>query len=521
MIFNSLLFCKMLRFFKRLSSTHKSFNPKPIKQPFWETESSTRLLIVGASLILIPAFWTLTEEYKVSPKESHYKHVLQHTHDAVESILDTADSDSKPKSESSQTNSQPISTSISSKLKSYHATYLLIGAGTASISALSVLKETPPDASILVISNDINCPYPKPPLSKDAWDSPENIDLIKYSTNLEVASLDTLGNSKSQILFGTVTSIDVGNNTVQLDSGLIVSFDKLLVATGSSPLKHPLFKNTFNTMTDFKQLASIGKSQKIILFGGGFLGTELSQAIKKAGYSVSLMVEEGCLDTILPQYLSLYLTEKIISEGIDIIPNSTLIKSVTESDNNVSIDLLDGRTISGDKAISCIGTSPNIDLAKHNLEIDSNTYGILVNSQLSATKNIFAAGDVASFYDLSSGTRKRIDHYANAVSSGKIAGLNMAGGDYSYSHTAKWWSFGPGMSFEGVGNVKRGMKTIGVFDETGGFEKGVVYYLSDDDILEGIIIWNIPGQLDVATRLVEKRKKVDDVASLTRNFKFY
>jgi programmed cell death 8 (apoptosis-inducing factor) len=92
-----------------------------------------------------------------------------------------------------------------------------------------------------------------------------------------------------------------------------------------------------------------------------------------------------------------------------------------------------------DHVVIATGVEPNVDVAvSGGLEIDGKVGGIVVNSELNAVSNIWAAGDVCSFHDITLG-RRRVEHFDHAVRSGYAAGENMTGAHKPYKHQSMFW----------------------------------------------------------------------------------
>jgi programmed cell death 8 (apoptosis-inducing factor) len=123
-----------------------------------------------------------------------------------------------------------------------------------------------------------------------------------------------------------------------------------------------------------------------------------------------------------------------------------------------------GRTFTSDYVLVAVGLQPNIELAQAaGLEIDPIKGGVLVNAELEARRDVFVAGDVASFFDMSLG-RRRDEHHDHAAVSGRLAGENMAGARRPYTHQSMFWSdLGPNVGYEAIGIIDSALPTVGVW----------------------------------------------------------
>jgi programmed cell death 8 (apoptosis-inducing factor) len=191
--------------------------------------------------------------------------------------------------------------------------------------------------------------------------------------------------------------------------------------------------------------------------------------------------------------------------------------------------------IEGDHVVVSVGIRPNNQLAvAAELEIDPKNGGIMVNQELQASRsNIYASGDVASYYDPVLG-RRRVEHYDHAVMSGKFAARNMTGGKMPYLHQPFFWSdlgsVGYEVNFLGifltiilqaVGNVDANLRTVSVWEKPQNstenpseFKKGIVYYLNADNRVVGAIMWNLFGKVDDVSAVIRRARVVKDDGEL-------
>nr|XP_033497661.1 apoptosis-inducing factor 1, mitochondrial isoform X9 [Epinephelus lanceolatus] len=378
-----------------------------------------------------------------------------------------------------------------------HAPYLLIGGGTASFAAARSIRARDPGAKVLIVTDEPDPPYMRPPLSKELWfsDDPSVTETLRFkqwngkersiyfqppSFYISTEELDSAENGGVAVLSGKkVVHMDVRGNKVKLDDDTEISYDKCLIATGGVPRNlqvieragEEVMKRTtlFRKIEDFKSLDKVSRNIKsITIVGGGFLGSELACALGRRSTESGLEViqmfpEKGNMGKVLPEYLSNWTTEKVKREGVKII-SEALVKAVVCKDDKLEIQLKDGRLVKTDHIVAAVGLEPNVDLAKSaGLEVDSDFGGFRVNAELQARSNIWVAGDAACFYDIRLG-RRRVEHHDHAVVSGRLAGENMTGASKPYWHQSMFWSdLGPDVGYEAIGIVDSSLPTVGVF----------------------------------------------------------
>uniref|UniRef100_A0A8C1X9L6 Apoptosis-inducing factor 1, mitochondrial n=1 Tax=Cyprinus carpio TaxID=7962 RepID=A0A8C1X9L6_CYPCA len=378
-----------------------------------------------------------------------------------------------------------------------HAPYLLIGGGTASFAAARSIRARDPGARVLIVTEESELPYMRPPLSKELWfsDDPKATETLSFkqwngkersiyfqppSFYVSPTDLAKVENGGVAVLTGRkVVHMDVRENKVKLSDGAEISYEKCLIATGGVPRNlqvidragEEVMKRTtlFRKIEDFRSLEKISREVKsITIIGGGFLGSELACALGRRSTDLGLEViqmfpEKGNMGKVLPEYLSNWTTEKVRKEGVSVITDA-VVKNVSYKNDKLEIKLKDGRLIETDHVVAAVGLEPSVELAKSaGLEVDSDFGGYRVNAELQARSNIWVAGDAACFYDIKLG-RRRVEHHDHAVVSGRLAGENMTGASKPYWHQSMFWSdLGPDVGYEAIGIVDSSLPTVGVF----------------------------------------------------------
>lgn len=340
--------------------------------------------------------------------------------------------------------------------------YLLVGGGTASFAAFRAIKSHDPKAKVLVVSNELEMPYMRPPLSKEIWleaNEPQRRLTFRQWNGVErsifyepddfytdAKDLTEAPNGGVTVVRGyRVQRISVDQRKAVLDDGTEIQYGKLLLATGSVPKRLEIFEqasegvrqrvSTFKTVADFEGLAEkLPKMKSIAVVGGGFLGSEMSCALAKYGGGVKgaplqvhqVFREQGSMGKVLPKYLSDWTTERVKEEGVT-VHNACSVVKVEAVEKQVKLSLSDGSAVVVDHVIVAVGSEPNTELAEESkLETDGKMGGYIVNAELLARNNVYVAGDASNFYDPHLG-RRRVEHHDHAVVSGRLAGENMVG----------------------------------------------------------------------------------------------
>jgi 3-phenylpropionate/trans-cinnamate dioxygenase ferredoxin reductase component len=337
-------------------------------------------------------------------------------------------------------------------MNNLHVKYLLVGGGLASSCAAQAVREIDHEGSVLLVAQEVNRPYHRPPLSKEF--------LRRQKSRRDTYTHEPGWFEQNHIELRTgrsVAHLDVSRMAATLSTGEDVSFDKLLIATGASPspLKIPgaQLPNLFylRTIDDAELLHhAIDKALRegrphpagrgrVAVIGGGVLGVELAASFNQLGLAVDLVLGhhhpwDKFAGENTGRFLSLYLEKR----GITLHPNSRPQR--LEGDGRVQrVVLPDGRTVPCDFAVAATGAIPNKDLV-HNTPIAA-ARAILTDAHCQTNvPGIYAAGDCAAVLDPLFAKHRVLDHWDNAQVTGRLAGRNMAGANETYDTVNNFFS---------------------------------------------------------------------------------
>ena len=338
--------------------------------------------------------------------------------------------------------------------------FLLLGGGLASATAAETLRAAGAEGSIAILCAETTLPYHRPPLSKGfLLDSPDQTKILihdeAFYRDREIGiHLATRG-----------FRVDADSRTVETDRGHF-RFGKLLIASGASvnryacPGAQLAGIHYLRTVNDALSLyESISQARRAVVKGASFLGMELAAALATRGVATTLIAKEHLLYEKLrspevSEFFSKYFRERgvelIFGEGIKEFSGTTQVEGVvTRSGKIVPCDIV---------AIG-IGVHPEIGfLANSGIDVDD---GILVNQHLETNRpGIYAAGDVANFYDPIARTRYRAEHWDNAVKQGRIAAWNMLGERQSWRTVSYFFSDVFDLTFNVAGSTEESEERI-------------------------------------------------------------
>lgn len=373
-----------------------------------------------------------------------------------------------------------------------HYPYVIVGGGMTADAAARAIRESDTTGGIGLISAEPHPPYARPPLSKGLWKGDPEATIWKGT---ETAGVDLR-------LGRRVAAIDTKGKTVTDEQGDTVTYDKLLLATGGTPRRLPLDTEQiiyFRTYDDYRRLRALANERlRFAVLGGGFIGSEIAAALKTAGRNVVMLVpEEGISARVFPADLSRFLASYYREQGVEVLTGQGLA-GLTPRAGTVIVKTTSGQEIPVDVIVAGLGIQPNVDLAEQaGVRVDN---GIVVDELLrTSTPDVFAAGDVANFYNPALGTRMRVEHEDNANTMGGAAGRAMAGQGKPYTHLPFFYSDLFALGYEAVGELDPRLETVADWKEP--FREGVIYYLKDGRV-RGVLQWNTWGQVDAARALI-------------------
>jgi NADPH-dependent 2,4-dienoyl-CoA reductase/sulfur reductase-like enzyme len=385
-------------------------------------------------------------------------------------------------------------------MKSYK--YLIIGGGLAGDAATRGIRELDESGSIGLISAEPDPPYMRPNLSKGLWKG-RPVEKIWRNTD-----------ERAELILGRkVTRLDTEKKTVRDEQGEDYTYEKLLLATGGSPIHLPFDDGNiiyFRDFQDYQHLRKMAEEKEhFVVIGGGFIGSEIAAALTMVGAKVTMIFpEEAIGGLVFPKDLAAYLNEYYREKGVEVVPDDS-VASVEKEGERFIVRTKSGSIINTDGVVAGIGIHPDLDLAKDaGLEVDN---GIIVNEYLeTSAPDVYAAGDAANFYHVGLGERTRVEHEDNAVSMGKLAGMNMAGGGEKYKRIPMFYSDLFDHGYEAVGELNSELETVSDWDDQ--FQKGVIYYVSEGNV-RGVLLWNFWSQVKNARALMMEKGpfKADDL----------
>jgi NAD(P)H-nitrite reductase large subunit len=309
--------------------------------------------------------------------------------------------------------------------------YLIIGNSAGGIGAVEAIRQVDKAGAVTIVSDE---PYP-------AYSRPLTSEYLAEGRLLEKMLFrppDFYKENNVQTILGQkVAGLNISRHTIELENGEKITWDKLLLATGGSPIVPRIegigFKGvfTFNKLDDAKAIdKSLKPAAQAVVIGGGLIGVSVAEALVKRGVKVTMVeMKERILNTILDEEASALEEEALRQAGVEIITGHTVAEitsdpSTGEAISGVTLD--DGQPIPCEMVIIAIGVQPRLELVS-GTEIKTNR-GIVVDRYMATSiLDVYACGDVAEAYDFVYGENRLTPIWPNAYIGGRTAGFNMAG----------------------------------------------------------------------------------------------
>ena len=391
-------------------------------------------------------------------------------------------------------------------------TFVIAGASLAGAKAAQELREHGFDGRVVLIGTEPERPYERPPLTKD---------YLRGESEREKAYVhgaDFYEQHDIELMTGTtVTAIDPGGPSVTLDGGRELSYDRLLLTTGSEPRRIPAPGAELDGIYYMRSLADcdvlrrrLDDSGRVAVVGAGWIGSEFAASARQLGLEVTV-IDPLALpnERIFGAEVGGFYRDVHVQHGVEMLLGQGV--EAFEGDGAVArVRTSAGKVVECDFAVVGIGITPRTGLAADaGLAVDN---GVVTNDRLeTSAPGIFAAGDVASAWHPFYEQHIRVEHWANALNQGPVAARAMLGEDVSFDRIPYFFSdqYDVGMEYSGYATswdevVFRGDRDAGEF---------IAFWLSDGRVVGGmnVNVWDVNQHVQ---ELIRSRRPVD-VAALT------
>ena len=374
--------------------------------------------------------------------------------------------------------------------------YVIIGGSIAAVAAIEGIRSKDREGSILVIGEENHVAYGRPLISYYLLGE---TDLPR----MDYRPADFYEKNGVTLRLGVrATAIHPAEKTVELAGGEKIGYEKLLVATGSRPFEPPMegIENVkeryhFMTMDDALSLEkALSPEKRALIIGAGLIGLKCFEGIAARVKSTAIVdLAPHILPSILDEAGAKMVQSVLEKHGATFY----LADSVAHFDEHKAT-LKSGKEVEFDILITAVGVRPNVELIKEaGGEVSR---GIVIDAGGRTTlPDVYAAGDCAGSFDVASGTKKILALLPNASFQGRVAGVNMAGGEEKLTDAA---------AFNSIGFFGTHVMTAGVYEGEEYLDRTETAYKAlffKDGVLKGFILIDHPERAGIYTMLLRKR----------------
>ena len=393
--------------------------------------------------------------------------------------------------------------------------YLIVGGGLAASNAVEGIRQVDDDGDVLVISEEEEPPYHRPPLSKEYLqvdEAPRELLHVKPEGWFEEAG--------AEVRLGVrAATLDAGERVVTTDDGAELRGERLLLATGGVPrsLATPgselVGVRTLRTVEDSEALRDLaGESERALLVGAGFIGMELAASLRELDVEpVVVEIEDRVWTRMLPPELSEFVREYFEARGVT-FRLGTSVEEFTGRQRLTGARLDDGTELDCQMAVIGVGIDPAEELAADaGLAVND---GIVVDRFCETSHaHVYAAGDVARFPDPVFGDATRVEHWDHAKAQGRRAGRNMAGEREPYDHVSYFFSEAFDLSFNVFGRTGPVVRTVrrGALDADVAEHGCVVFGADEEGRVCAALTLNANDAMDECREAVRSRAPLEEM----------
>jgi 3-phenylpropionate/trans-cinnamate dioxygenase ferredoxin reductase subunit len=325
-------------------------------------------------------------------------------------------------------------------------TFVIVGAGQAAATAVEALRKEGFEGRLVVVGDEAQPPYQRPPLSKKflAGEMPVERLFVKPATFYDTA--------RAELKLGVrAEGLDLHRRELRLSDGETLGYDRLLLATGTSPRKVTVAGSELGGVHYLRTIADVdriraefdGTSKRVVVVGAGYIGLEVAATCRQLGHEVDVLeMADRAMNRVVAPEVSAFFMAEHAKAGVR-IHVQTLVSGFEprlEDRSRVGcVHTIDGRQFPADLVIVGIGVVPVTGLAAAaGLAVEN---GIAVDEHCrTSDEHVYAAGDCTNHPSLRYHRRVRLESVDNAFEQAKSAAANMVGKVVVHDRVPWFWS---------------------------------------------------------------------------------
>jgi 3-phenylpropionate/trans-cinnamate dioxygenase ferredoxin reductase component len=385
--------------------------------------------------------------------------------------------------------------------------FVIVGGGVAAAKAAEGVRAAGGEGTAVVLTAEPELPYERPPLSKEFLRGEAGRE--KTRTHDEAWYRD---HDVELLLATRASTLDPATRTVTTEVGDQLHYGGLVLATGAQPVRLGLPGEELEgvyylrTVDDAERLrAAISRAESMVILGGGFIGAEVAASATQMDTRVTLLELADTLWTrAVGSEMGGFFEAFLRDRGVH-VRTRTRAERLEGGDTVEAVVLPDGTRLPADLVVIGVGVRPDVELAERaGLPVDN---GILVDQQLAAADGVWAAGDVANAEHPLFG-RIRIEHWAEALNQGLLAGRNLAGAGERYERIPYFYSDQFDLSLSYLGHVRDWDRVVVRGSRELAEPKFIAWYLSEG-VPRAALIVNDWDAEDPVREVIRRARPVD------------
>ncbi|HEY6596074.1 MAG TPA: FAD-dependent oxidoreductase [Asanoa sp.] len=396
--------------------------------------------------------------------------------------------------------------------------FAVVGASLAGGKAVETLRGEGFEGRIVLVGEELDLPYERPPLSKGYLLGKEPRDRAFVHDEKWYAE------QRVELLLGTrATALDPAGHLVELDGGQALHYDKLLLATGSRPRTLDIPGGELRQVHYLRRIeqsdalrTAFAAAGPVVVLGAGWIGLETAAAARSYGAAVTVVETDLLpLRRVLGDEVATLFRDLHVAHGVDFRFGTGVREFGSVGDRLTDAVLDDGTEVAAETAVIGVGIQPNVELAAEaGLAVDN---GVVTDSALrTSDPDIYACGDVASTHNPLVGDMLRVEHWANALNGGPAAARSMLGQEVVYDRVPYFYSDQYDLGMEYAGWVPPHAYDEVVFRGDPSIVDGkapetVVFWLRGGRVLAGmnVNVWDVQDDIQRLVRAGYAGRRVD------------
>jgi 3-phenylpropionate/trans-cinnamate dioxygenase ferredoxin reductase component len=317
-------------------------------------------------------------------------------------------------------------------------TFVIVGGGVTAAAAVQGLRDRGFDGAVVVVGEEPDVPYERPPLSKEYLRGEQGRESLPVHDEAWYREHDV------ELRLGTrAAELDPGGPAVILEGGERLEAEAVLLATGGRPRRMPGDPSdrvlTLRRIDDADRVRELIRAGRLVVVGAGFIGAEVAASARTGGAEVTVLEKnEVPLSRAIGEDMGRIYAGIHRDHGVDLRTEDG-VESIEETADGVLVRTEQGDRIEAGAVLVGIGIEPNAELAAAaGLEV-ANGVAIDEGCRTSAP-GVFAAGDVADHQHPTFGRRIRVEHFDNALKMGTYVAGAMLGEEERFTDPHWFWS---------------------------------------------------------------------------------